>query len=248
MSYYERPLSKSNLYRYLRIAFKNNSIFTEIYGFFWPKNLYKNNFTSKTQLIVDGPPRCANHFILEHLNQQFTQIEVAHHYHAVGLAKLGSKYSLPTIILIRNPKDQLLSGSLYSKEITMKILLLELHNYYKELLKIKNIVISDFERSTKDPFSIVKEVFHQYREKLPETKIKQFSDEFIFNKIKMRKVELSQIAMKAPIPSKIKNDKKINKLAEIEEILDTKLGRLTLKNYQILKKISDAKWIQFKSE
>lgn len=247
MSYYERRIASSNIYRYLRIPLKNSSILTQIYGIFFPKNIFKKNFTSKTQLIIDGPPRCANHYVYEYLYNQFTDIEIAHHYHAPGLPKLALNKSIPTIIVIRDPREQLQSSAVYFEKIKVKILLAELHHYYKEILKMKNYIISDFDRSTMDPFSIVRELFHKYSEKLPKFEPKEFSDEFIFNKIKIRKKELNAFQMKSPIPSNTKNKEKTKYTAEIEDNLDTKVGRLLLENYQILKSISDENWRKFKS-
>ena len=239
MSYYDRKMAKSSIYRFCKILPKSSWVITKIYGYFIPTNIYKKNFTKETECIVDGPPRCANHFILEHVFQNVDGINISHHYHSVGLIKIGSRYKIPTIALIRDPYEQMKSSIIYSKEIRAEILLYELYTYYKNLSKITNIVISDFTRSTQHPKSVMNELFFKYPEQFPAAKAKDFSDDYIFNCINERKKELSAIKSKNPRPTAEKEKLKMQIEDNVRSIMDSCLGKKTTNIYKDLKAISD---------
>ena len=155
---------------------------------------------------------------------------------------------MPTIALIRDPFDQLLSAKTYHPEISVNILLDELLWYYEELEQLSRIIISDFDRTTKDPESVLFELQKKFKNSFAKYNIKSFDDDFVFKSIEKRKSDMVTIQNKKPIPSKEKDALKKKYEMEISNILGKEIGTQLKQSYLRLKKISDSEWKKNKNK
>lgn len=131
------------------------NLFFPIYGL---KKTNKGLFISKeTELVVSAYPRTANTFFIVALEQiQKKPISIAHHLHVPALALEAIKRGMPTVILIRNPKDAIISLVIRENHITLKQAINAYITFYESLLVHKNkILIADFSTIINDFPSII---------------------------------------------------------------------------------------------
>lgn len=78
--------------------------------------------TKETDLCLEGPPRCANTFCGELLNQFSPNLKIVQHTHAIANVKIALRNDIPVVILIRNPIDAIVSNLIRerSKGFTIK--------------------------------------------------------------------------------------------------------------------------------
>jgi len=71
----------------------------------------------ETDICIEGFPRSANSFAVEALRYaQADPIEIAHHTHVPANAMRACKLDIPTAVLIRTPKDAIVSRIALAKE------------------------------------------------------------------------------------------------------------------------------------
>ncbi len=131
------------------------NLFFPIYGI---KKTNKDLFISKeTQLVVSAYPRTANTFFVVALEQiQTKPISIAHHLHVPALALEAIKRGLPTVILIRNPKEAIISLVIRENHITLNQAINAYKAFYQCLLVHKNkILIAHFSAIINDLPSII---------------------------------------------------------------------------------------------
>lgn len=74
----------------------------------------------RTDICIEGFPRSANSFAVTAFEQMQTNpVQVAHHSHVAANAMRSAKYGIPTVVLIRNPKDAVISKTALDKEVQL---------------------------------------------------------------------------------------------------------------------------------
>ena len=69
-----------------------------------------NAVTPETQLVIEGFPRSANTFAVTAFRQaQDEEVRIAHHLHVPAQVIRAARWQIPTLVLIRKPKDAILS-------------------------------------------------------------------------------------------------------------------------------------------
>ena len=74
--------------------------------------------TRSSDLCIEGFPRSGNSFAVgavEHA--QSTPIQIAHHTHVPANAMRACEWDIPTLVLVREPKDAVISGVALSKQV-----------------------------------------------------------------------------------------------------------------------------------
>ena len=74
--------------------------------------------TRETDICIEGFPRSANSFAVgafEHAQSE--PIRIAHHTHVPANAMRACEWDIPTLVLIRDPYDAIVSGTALSKQI-----------------------------------------------------------------------------------------------------------------------------------
>ena len=117
--------------------------------------------SSKTNLHATGFPRSGNTYCMNIIQNTFPELKISTHIHTIASLKLAIKYKVPTIILLREPKQACISLSLLykniSKEKTSSQILLDYIQYHKFILRnIKNFKILLFEEIISSPEFIIK--------------------------------------------------------------------------------------------
>jgi hypothetical protein len=74
--------------------------------------------TRSTDLCIEGFPRSGNSFAVgtvEHAQSQ--PVQIAHHTHVPANAMRACEWDIPTLVLVREPKDAVISGVALSKQV-----------------------------------------------------------------------------------------------------------------------------------
>ena len=150
-------------------------------------------------LIVDGFPRSANSYstrLFQHLEPRFL---IGNHLHSVAHINYGIKKSIPTIVLIRKPKDAIVSLAaldiieIYSgnknkffKENSLKWIINRYIYFYKPLIRnADKFFLLEFELITKDPIKAIKRINDNFNLNLEsDPQIINFYDTLISSKAK----------------------------------------------------------------
>lgn len=111
-------------------------------------------------IVIEGPPRVANTFMVESFKHaQSKEYAIAHHMHVPCQLLRAIKHGIPAILLIRNPLDTALSHSISNPNKTLNFTNECLHYYidfYQPLLSRKDyFVIADFEEIIVSPIEII---------------------------------------------------------------------------------------------
>lgn len=213
------------------------SLFFPIYGL---KKLNKKLFISKnTELVVSAYPRTANTFFivaLEHIQKK--PLSIAHHLHVPALALEAINNNLPIVVLIRNPKDAIISLVIRENHISLKQAINAYISFYESLLKHQNkILIADFSRIINDFPSIITEINTKFNLNLDNYSEKNKLDNAIifkkiedinmrFNKNNLIETMVSRPSdnrkeLKLEIQKKLSSKKYLNKLRRCDTIYNT---------------------------
>ena len=113
-----------------------------------------------TQLVIEGFPRSANTFAVFALKySQSVQLKIAYHFHAPAQIFRAINFGIPTLVVIRNPRDAVASfvarwsGVSESQALELYI------SFYKSISKYKSsYVIGDFEEITQNFSKTIKRI------------------------------------------------------------------------------------------
>jgi hypothetical protein len=106
--------------------------------------------SKRTNIVIEGFPRSGNTFAVEAFRQaQSGEVVIAHHLHSMSQIKIGIKYRLPVIVLVRNPADAVLSLMIRDKRRSVVPGLNLYVRFYKNCLPYREkILIASFEQVT----------------------------------------------------------------------------------------------------
>tara|TARA_B100001093_G_scaffold479610_1_gene508750 strand:+ start:3358 stop:4014 length:657 start_codon:yes stop_codon:yes gene_type:complete len=121
-------------------------------------------------LIIDGFPRSANSYTTRLFKQLEPRYHIGHHLHSVSHIIYGLKKSIPSIVLIRNPKDAIISLAAldiiecysgetkkFLRENSLKWIIKKYIRFYKPLTNhVDKFLLVDFEVIINCPIRIIK--------------------------------------------------------------------------------------------
>ena len=130
-------------------------LFYSLYGLV-PKNRMLS-VNRNTQLVIEGFPRSANTFaVLAVQHVQPEKLRLARHMHVPAQIIRGVRWKIPTIILIRNPKDAIISLVMYDQKISINQALKLYISFYKSVYPYRSeCVIASFEEVINNYSSII---------------------------------------------------------------------------------------------
>lgn len=106
---------------------------------------------SDTELVLDAPRNSGNHFaVIAFRLAQRRPVSVAHHLHAAAQIKQGAKRGIPTLVIVRNPKDFAISDVIRHPPITLQEALREWCDFYEAIGSVDGVMIVGFESVTRD--------------------------------------------------------------------------------------------------
>lgn len=133
----------------------------------------------KKDIVIEGPPRTANTFMVEaFVHAQKKEVKVAHHMHVPGQLTRAVKLGIPAIVLIRNPRDTAISHAIAGMNKDEDSLEIALHYYidfYETLKPYRDyFVLARFDDIINNPAKIINTVnkkfnvnFDNYSESFP---------------------------------------------------------------------------------
>ena len=126
--------------------------------------------TVKTDITIEGFPRSSNSYLsrlVRHLNPK---LQIATHLHSNANVVQSLKWNIPTVVLIRNPKDAIVSLAALTHEIDTRKnnplrkidfdkSIRDYIRFYKPLLKSKDkFITAHFNEVVTNPVAIIKEI------------------------------------------------------------------------------------------
>ena len=126
------------------------------------KNKYRV-VNKNTQLVLEGFPRCANTFSYVILKDVHPNLNIAHHLHLPVQIIIGVKRKIPVVVLIRDPKDAILSLLLRNSSIILDDAIKSYVSFYKIALRFRDdIIVADFNDVIVDFNIIIKKINLKY--------------------------------------------------------------------------------------
>lgn len=232
-------IRRSSLYRHLVLRLKSSGAITQAYGLLYKGNHNKSIISRRTDLCIDGPMRCANHYMLEIISKHYPALSIAHHYHSPGSIKLGIRFNIPSILVIRDPIDQISSCKVFLPHIdvhqfTFEYLhfLLSLYTYHKK------IIVSDFSRTINNPSSIVNEIQGRFKI-LPTHKKIEINNKTFIEAVTKRKKDLASQPSRSPFPSEWRELEKSRVRDRVKaDLKNTSNGKKLQEAYEFFQEIS----------
>ena len=133
-------------YRYrTKIAYRSSNLFCILNTFRYPNSSVRGD----TEVTIDGFQRSANTYAYYYFKELNSETKIAHHSHSFRQIIYSVEKNIPTILLIRDPFDTILSTYIYHfKKVSFNVLAESWINFYKPLLSYKShLVISDFDKT-----------------------------------------------------------------------------------------------------
>ena len=117
-----------------------------------------------TEIVIEGYPRSGNTFAVVAFRQaQGREIEVAHHLHAAAQIKRAARLDVPTIVLIREPSEAILSLVVRDPHASMRWALRSYIRFYSTVVPyLEKTVVAPFTAVTSDLASIIRMVNKRY--------------------------------------------------------------------------------------
>jgi hypothetical protein len=133
------------------------SLFYATYGL---KSINRSaSVTPNTQLVIEGFPRSANSFAVFALQFVNPNIRLAHHLHVPAQIIQAVKWKVPTLVLVRNPKDAVASLCLRNPDCSLLRALKSYILFYQTIQSYQsNYVIGTFEDIIQDYSQVIKQV------------------------------------------------------------------------------------------
>ncbi len=114
---------------------------------------------SDTELILEGFPRCANSFaVLAFQELQPGSVRLAHHTHVAATVHEGTRRGIPTVVLIRRPREAVSSVLVRRPALTPRNVLGTYCQYYRDVARLGPLVLADFRVVTREFHRIVRQV------------------------------------------------------------------------------------------
>jgi hypothetical protein len=113
-----------------------------------------------TQFVMESYPRCANTFAaLAFMRSQPRPVKVAHHLHSVAQLRRGVRRGLPTLAIIRSPKEAILSVTIRKGFHDIRWGLDEYIDFHEGVAELGDaVLIADFQEVIADFGSVIRRV------------------------------------------------------------------------------------------
>jgi hypothetical protein len=143
--------------------------------------------TAGTELVIDGFQRSGNTFaqIAFELAQP-RPVRVVHHLHAPAQIITAVEMAIPTILLIREPEEAILSHVIFEGGISVDQALRHWVRFYERLLPYRSgVVVGEFREVTSDFGSVIRAVNNRFGTAFAEFAHEE-NEEEVFRRIEER--------------------------------------------------------------
>ncbi|MGH3926844.1 MAG: hypothetical protein ACRDTT_28930, partial [Pseudonocardiaceae bacterium] len=119
--------------------------------------------TRNSDIVIDGPPRSANTFSVQAFRTVNPAVCVAHHMHAPAHVLLGVRLGLPVIVVLRPPRDAVLSEVVREPRKTIRRALAEWISFYDTVESVlDSIVVAEFRIVTSNYAVVIEAVNERF--------------------------------------------------------------------------------------
>lgn len=114
----------------------------------------------ETEIVIEGFERSGNTFaVIAFSNAQSRRVQIAHHLHAAAQIIYAAKQHIPTIVLLRDPEEAILSFLLFHPAISASQAMNTWLRFYAPLLPFKDaFVLARFETVVSDFGRVIRSV------------------------------------------------------------------------------------------
>ncbi len=112
---------------------------------------------SDTEVVIEAFPRSGNTFaVLAFHGAQPEPLRIAHHTHAPASVLAAAERALPTLVIIRHPRDATVSQVIFDPNMTVRIAVLDYVHYYTRIQRARGrIVLAKFESVVTDMGAVI---------------------------------------------------------------------------------------------
>ncbi len=186
------------------------------YSIFWFKKTNRPLMICRnSEIVIEGFPRSANTFSVIAFQQcQSRDVRVAHHLHVPAQVIRATQWSIPTVVLVRNPLDAITSLLVRYPYVEPRRVLQEYVRFYRRIFPLRDhFVVAEFGEVVSDYGAVIRRVNQRFATSFtPFVHTAENVDE-VFKGIKRVHVALAetsnQIAM--PSPGKEPLKKEVNR-------------------------------------
>jgi hypothetical protein len=173
------------------------------------------------EIAIDGFPRSANTFSSRAFIFANPDVKVSHHMHAPASIVLAARHRIPAIVVIRSPRDAVLSEVIREPRKRLKRGLLEWNSFYGLVRPVLDqVVVADFATVTSDYGIVIDEVNRRYGTSFSPYRNSPERDEEVFASIeagaRARGKSGSRLERQVPRPSKERAEHKVALQAEMD--------------------------------
>jgi hypothetical protein len=117
-----------------------------------------------TDAVIDGFPRSANTFaVIAFELAQPKPVRVAHHLHVPSQIIAGARLNIPTLVLVRDPEEAVLSLSLWTSLVTLEDGLTDYVRFHKRILPYRDrFVVATFEEVSTDFGEVIRRLNERF--------------------------------------------------------------------------------------
>lgn len=151
------------LEKWLQIyAGRHPAVYFSLYRMSHPRQDLRRVVTPDTQLVIEGFPRSGNSFARRAFvmaqNESFDKRRIAHHLHVPAQVVRAARWQIPTLVLIRRPRDAVLSFAVWNP-ISVDQALRYYLSFYETVEKHPDAyVLGLFEEITEDFGQVIKRI------------------------------------------------------------------------------------------
>jgi len=192
----------------------------------------------KSDLVLEGYPRSGNTFAwYAFIMAQTCPYDIAHHSHNPGRIIEAVRHQIPTLVLIRNPRDCVISYCIYEPRLTLDLALNHWIRFYNAIKPYKDgYIIATFDEVVTDFSAVISRVNDQFETKFELFDHTEENVKEVFSKIKFR----TQLVNKR-VTTSTEPENQISIPSEYREQKKESLKKSINKNKQLTKKWQLAK-------
>ena len=122
-----------------------------------------NIIHAQTQLCVEGFQRSGNSYFINFFKMVNVDVDIAHHYHSAVQIVKAAKQKIPTVLLIRTPKDAIASLLTWDDRLSIKTAIASYIQFYQKVLPLKQYcLVVHFEELIKGIDPIISKINQRF--------------------------------------------------------------------------------------
>ena len=119
--------------------------------------------SGESDIVIDGFPRSANTFSVHAFRLVNPDAVIAHHTHAAAQILRAAKLGVPTIVLMRHPRDAVLSEVIRERRRTLNRTLRDWLSFYDTVASVADsFVVGEFDVVTSNYGAVIDRVNHRF--------------------------------------------------------------------------------------